>query len=54
MKPERLIKAICYKGFSGNSSTLPRPIFSVVGKESHLQSLTTYGQPVSERVYKRP
>jgi hypothetical protein len=32
-KSERLTKAICNKGFSGNSSSLPRSNFGVDGQE---------------------
>jgi hypothetical protein len=39
---ETLTKAICNKGFSGNSSILPRSNFGVVGQESSPQSLTAY------------
>jgi len=42
MNTERLTKAICNKGFSGNSSVLPRSNFGVVGQESSSQSLTAY------------
>jgi hypothetical protein len=35
-------KAICNKGFSGNSSILPRIKFRVGGQESSPQSLTAY------------
>jgi len=41
-KSERLTKAICNKGFSGNSSSLPRSNFGVDGQESSPQSLTAY------------
>ncbi len=34
--------AICNKGFSDNSSILPRSNFGVVGQESIPQSLTAY------------
>jgi len=37
-----LTKAICNKGFSGNSSILPRIKFRVGGQESNPQSLTAY------------
>jgi hypothetical protein len=37
-------KAICNKGFSGNSSVLPRKNFGAVGKESSPQSLTAYSR----------
>jgi hypothetical protein len=37
-----LTKAICNKGFSGNSSILPRANFGVGGQESSPQSLTAY------------
>ncbi len=39
---EGITKAICNKGFSGNSSILPRLNFSVGGQESSPQSLTAY------------
>ena len=35
-------KAICNKGFRGNSSILPRSNFGVDGQESSSQSLTAY------------
>jgi hypothetical protein len=35
-------KAICNKGFSGNSSVLPRIKFRVGGQDSSPQSLTAY------------
>jgi hypothetical protein len=41
-KHETLTKAICNKGFSGNSSILPRIKFCVGGQESSPQSLTAY------------
>ena len=37
-----LTKAIYNKGFSGNSSILPRSNFGVGGQESSTQSLTVY------------
>ena len=39
---EGITKAICNKGFSGNSSILPRIKFRVGGQESSPQSLTAY------------
>ena len=39
---EPLTKAICNKGFSGNSSILPRSNFGVGGQESSPQSLAAY------------
>jgi len=39
---ETLTKAICNKGFSGNSSIMPRIKFRVGGQESSPQSLTAY------------
>jgi len=39
---ETLTKAISNKGFSGNSSILPRIKFRVGGQESSPQSLTAY------------
>ncbi len=41
-KGERITKAICNKGFSGNSSILPRSNFGVGGQGSSPQSLTAY------------
>jgi len=41
-KPETLTKAICNKGFSGNSSILPRIKIRVGGQESSPKSLTAY------------
>ena len=37
-----LTKAICNKGFKGNSSILPRPNFGVGGQVCSPQSLTAY------------
>jgi len=42
MNNETLTKAICNKGFSGNSSILPRLNFGVGGQDSSPQSLTAY------------
>jgi hypothetical protein len=39
---QAVTKAICNKGFSGNSSILPRSNFGVGGKYSSPQSLTAY------------
>ena len=39
---QAVTKAICNKGFSGNSSILPRIKFSVGGQESSPQSLTAH------------
>jgi hypothetical protein len=39
---ETLTKAMCNKGFRGNSSILPRIKFRVGGQESSPQSLTAY------------
>ena len=39
---ETLTKAICNKGFSGNSSIVPRIKFRVGGQEGSPQSLTAY------------
>jgi len=39
---ETLTKAICNKGFSGNSSILPRSNFGVSRQESSPQSLTAH------------
>ncbi len=41
---ETLTKAICNKGFSGNSSILPRSNFGVFGQGSTPQSLTAYSR----------
>jgi len=41
-KADRITKAICNKGFSGNSGILPRSNFGVGGQESSPQSLTAY------------
>jgi len=41
-KSERLTKAICNKGFSGNANILPRSKFGVGGQVSSPQSLTAY------------
>ena len=41
-KSERLTKAICNKGFSGNSSILPRSNFGVSGQGTSPQSLTAH------------
>ena len=41
-KSERLTKAICNKGYSGNPSILPRIKIRVGGQESSPQSLTAY------------
>ena len=41
---ETLTKAICNKGFSGNSSILPRINFCVGRQESSPQSLTAHSQ----------
>ncbi len=42
MNNETLTKAICNKGFSGNSSILPRLNFGVGGQDSSPQSLTAH------------
>lgn len=39
---ETLTKATCNKGFSGNSSILPRTKIRVGGQESSSQSITAY------------
>ena len=39
---QAVTKAICNKGFSGNSSILPRIKFRVGGQDSSPQSLTAY------------
>ena len=41
-KGEGITKAICNKGFSGDSSILPRSNFGVGRQESSPQSLTAY------------
>jgi hypothetical protein len=41
-KGQQLTKAIFNKGFSGNSSILPRSNFGVGGQESSPQSLTAH------------
>ncbi len=41
-KADPLTKAICNKGFSGNSSILPRIKLIVTRQESSPQSLTAY------------
>jgi len=51
IKHMAITKAICNKGFSGNSSILPRIKFRVGGQESSPQSLTAhslYRQPVQK------
>lgn len=42
IKPEPLTKAICNKGFTGNSSIQPRIKFRVCGQVSSPQFLTAY------------
>ena len=42
IKPESITKAICNKGFSGNSNNMPRSNFGVGGQDSSPQSLTAY------------
>jgi hypothetical protein len=42
MNNETVTKAICNKGFSGNSSILPRIKFRVGGQDSSSQSLTAH------------
>ena len=39
---QAVTKAICIKGFSGNSSIRPHLNFGVGGQERSLQSLTAY------------
>jgi len=39
---QAVTKAICNKGFSGNSSILPRSNFGVGGQDISPQSLTAY------------
>jgi len=39
---QAVTKAMCNKGFSGNSSILPRSNFGVSGQDSGTQSLTAY------------
>lgn len=46
-KGERLTKAICNKGFSGNSSILHRIILRVGRQESNPQSLTAHSLNIS-------
>lgn len=41
-KHEGITKAICNKGFSGNSCVLPRSNFGDGGQECSPQSLTAY------------
>jgi len=41
-KGEGITKAICNKGFSGNSNILPCSKFGVGGQDSSLQSITAY------------
>ena len=41
-KSERLTKALCNKGFNGNSSVLPRSNFCVGGQVSSSQSLNAH------------
>jgi hypothetical protein len=41
-KVQQVTKAICNKGFRGNSNILPRIKFRVSGEESSPQSLTAY------------
>jgi len=43
-KPAHNSKAICNKGFSGNSSILPRSKFGVGEQESIQQSLAAYSR----------
>jgi len=48
MNNETLTKAICNKGFSGNSSILPRIKFGVTGQDSSPQSPTiSYRRPLA-------
>jgi starch-binding outer membrane protein, SusD/RagB family len=42
MKGERITKAICNKGFNGNSSIQPRSNFGAVVQESSPQTFTAY------------
>ena len=51
MNNETLTKAICNKGFSGNSSILPRIKFRVGGQVSSPQSLTAYSLYRYRQVY---
>jgi hypothetical protein len=44
MNNETLTKAICNKGFSGNSNILPRSKFGVGGQDSSLQFITAYSR----------
>jgi hypothetical protein len=43
-KGEGITKAICNKGFSGNSNILPCSKFGVGGRGSSPQSLTAYSR----------
>ena len=48
MNNETLTKALCNKGFSGNSSILPRIKFGVTGQDSSPQSPTiSYRRPLA-------
>ena len=49
---ERLTKAICNKGFCGNSSILPRIKFRVGGQVSSPQSLTAHSLNRCASLYK--
>jgi len=48
-----ITKAICNKGFSSNSSILPRIKFRVGGQESSPQSLTAYSLSRYGQVYEK-
>jgi hypothetical protein len=51
-KCQPVTKAICNKGFSGNSSVLPRIKFLVGGQESSPQSLTAYSlSRISQKLF---
>jgi hypothetical protein len=52
-KGERLTKAICNKGFSGNSSILHRIILRVGRQESNPQSLTAHSLNVTNHIEKK-
>ena len=48
MNNKTLTKALCNKGFSGNSSILPRIKFGVTGQDSSPQSPTiSYRRPLA-------
>jgi hypothetical protein len=55
-KAQLVTKAICNKGFGGNSSVLTRSNFGVVGQESSPQSLTaaTLDRYKQSSLYQKP